>query len=81
MLHAYTARFDVTENLENFLDFGGTKQGPSNNRCWCQRQKKKREIQEEPMVVLMALFSSKIFCKMDTVAFSFVFDKHCPIMD
>ncbi|KAG0527383.1 hypothetical protein BDA96_06G228800 [Sorghum bicolor] len=28
-----------------------------------------------------ALFSSKIFCKIDTVAFSFVFDKYCPIMD
>ena len=26
------------------------------------------------------LFSSKIFCKIDTVAFSFVFDKYCPIM-
>jgi hypothetical protein len=23
MLHACAARFDVTENLENFLDFGG----------------------------------------------------------
>jgi len=28
-----------------------------------------------------ALFSSKIFCKMDTVALSFVFDKYCPIID
>jgi hypothetical protein len=28
-----------------------------------------------------ALFSSKIFWKMDTVAFLFVFDKYCPIMD
>jgi hypothetical protein len=26
-----------------------------------------------------ALFSSKIFCKIDTVAFSFVFDKYCPM--
>jgi len=26
-------------------------------------------------------FSSKIFCKIETVAFSFVFDKYCPIMD
>ena len=28
-----------------------------------------------------ALFSYKIFYKIDTVAFSFVFDKYCPIMD
>jgi hypothetical protein len=28
-----------------------------------------------------ALFSSKIFGKMSTVAISFVFDKYCPIMD
>ena len=28
-----------------------------------------------------ALFSFKIFCKIDTVVFSFVFDKYCPIMD
>jgi len=28
-----------------------------------------------------ALFSSKIFDKMSTVAISFVFDKYCPIMD
>ena len=30
---------------------------------------------------IMALFSSKIFCKIDTVTFSFVFDKYCPITD
>jgi hypothetical protein len=30
---------------------------------------------------LQALFSSKIFCKIDTVALSFVFDKYYPIMD
>jgi len=28
-----------------------------------------------------ALFSSKIFWKIGTVALSFVFDKYCPIMD
>ena len=28
-----------------------------------------------------ALFSSKKFCKINTVALSFVFDKNCPIMD
>jgi len=28
-----------------------------------------------------AFFSSKIFCKIDTVAFSFVFDKNYLIMD
>ena len=28
-----------------------------------------------------ALFSCKIFCKIDTVTFSFVFDKYCSIMD
>ena len=28
-----------------------------------------------------ALFSSKKFYKIDTVALSFVFDKNCPIMD
>ena len=33
------------------------------------------------ITVTKALFSSKIFYKMDTVAFSFVFDKYCPIMD
>jgi len=30
---------------------------------------------------IRALFSSKIFYKMDTVAFSFVFDKYYSIMD
>ena len=29
MLHAYAARFDVTENFENFLIFECTKQGLS----------------------------------------------------
>ena len=29
----------------------------------------------------LALFSSKIFCKIDTVVFSFVFDKYYPIID
>ena len=28
-----------------------------------------------------ALFSSKKFCKIDTVAFWFVFDKYCLIME
>jgi hypothetical protein len=28
MLHACVVRFDVTKNLENFLNFGVTKQGP-----------------------------------------------------
>jgi len=28
-----------------------------------------------------ALFSSKMFCKIDTVAFSFIFDKYYPIID
>ena len=28
-----------------------------------------------------ALFTSEKFWKMDTVAFSFVFDKYCPIID
>ena len=27
MLHAYVARFDITENLKKFLVFGWTKQG------------------------------------------------------
>ena len=31
--------------------------------------------------VCKALFSSKFFCKIDTVALSFVFDKNYPIMD
>jgi hypothetical protein len=30
---------------------------------------------------ILVLFSSKIFCKIDTVAFSFVFDKYYPIID
>jgi len=34
-----------------------------------------------PYVYTMALFSSKKFCKIDTVAFWFVFDKNCLIMD
>jgi len=29
----------------------------------------------------LALFSSKKFCKMNTVELSFVFDKYCPNMD
>jgi len=32
-------------------------------------------------VYTKALFSSKIFGKMSTVAISFVFDKYCSIMD
>ena len=40
MLHAYVVRFDVTENFENFLNFGGTKQGLNENggnqsNCTC----------------------------------------------
>ena len=31
MLHACIARFDVIGNLENFLNFGMTKQGPGKN--------------------------------------------------
>jgi hypothetical protein len=31
--------------------------------------------------VLKALFTSKFSCKMDTVAFSFVFDKYYSIID
>jgi len=27
VLHAYAARFDVTRNLKNFLDFGGIRAG------------------------------------------------------
>ena len=27
MLHVYVVKFDVTQNLENFLHFGWTKQG------------------------------------------------------
>ena len=33
------------------------------------------------VIVVSALFSSKIFWKIDTVALSFVFDKYCLIMD
>jgi len=33
MLHACAERFDVTENLENFLVFGRTKQDLSNKAC------------------------------------------------
>ena len=29
----------------------------------------------------ICLFTSKIFCKIGIVAFSFVFDKYCSIMD
>jgi len=29
----------------------------------------------------LALFSSKIFWEIDAVAFLFVFDKYCPIID
>jgi hypothetical protein len=32
-------------------------------------------------IFVEALFSSKKFCKIDTVALSFVFDKNYPIMD
>ena len=31
--------------------------------------------------MLWGLFSSKKYCKIDNVAFSFVFDKNCPIID
>jgi len=68
MLHAHVARFDVTGNLKNFAKFfRNCKQGLN------------------PKTVLLfkirALFSSENFWEMDTVAFSFVFDKYCPIMD
>jgi len=39
------------------------------------------KIQNENAKYIKALFSSKKFCKIDTVALSFVFDKYCPIMD
>jgi len=52
MLHACAVRFDVTENLKNFLVFG-----------------------------VKALFSSEIFSNFDTIAFSFLFDKHYLIID
>jgi len=32
MLHACAARFDVTENLENFLDFGVNETRPIDER-------------------------------------------------
>ena len=35
----------------------------------------------QPYSFYRDLFSSKIFCKIDTAAFSFVFDKNYPIMD
>ena len=41
-------------------------------------QKTKRT--QEVLRSARALFSFKIFYKIDTVAFSFVFDKYCPIM-
>jgi len=37
----------------------------------------KKEIQY--YLFIKALFSSKKFCKINTVAFSFVFDKYCPM--
>jgi hypothetical protein len=43
--------------------------------------KAEKEDSEKDGMHDKALFSSKIFYKMDTVAFSFVFDKYCPIMD
>jgi len=42
------------------------------HNIWCDKKSWK---------FLEALFSSKIFCKIDTVALSFVFDKYSPIMD
>ena len=38
------------------------------------------DISYEPTTPLV-LFSSKIFDKMSTIAFSFIFDKYCLIMD
>ena len=34
-----------------------------------------------PSVEASIRFTSKKFCKIEIVAFSFVFDKYCPIMD
>ena len=43
----------------------------------------RRSTQTQPtgLWFRLALFSSKKFCKIDTVALSFVFDKYYPIMD
>jgi len=43
--------------------------------------KKKNKKLVPPKILTRALFSFKIFCKIDTVAISFVFDKYCLIMD
>jgi hypothetical protein len=38
-------------------------------------------VQSSACSISAAFFSSKIFCKINTVAFSFVFDKYCLIID
>ena len=42
---------------------------------------KLKEFDSTGSNVTKTLFSSKIFCKMNTVALSFVFDKYCLIID
>jgi len=44
-------------------------------------QQKMNECKKKELQKSLALFSSKKFCKMVTVAFLFVFDKYCPIID
>ena len=67
MFYACVVRLNVTKNLKNFVFFFKTKQrlGPA----------------MYSYSTIEALFSSKFFWEIDTVALSFVFDKYCPIID
>jgi len=47
----------------------------------CYLYPKKQQVSCEGLDLIWALFSSIFFYKIDTVAFSFVFDKYYPIMD
>jgi len=72
MFHTCDQRFDVTGNLENFYELNKLQVILAHSRdVKCMVLKVKN----------LALFSSKKFCKTDTVVLSFVFDKYCPIMD
>jgi hypothetical protein len=51
MLYACVAGFDMTGNLENFLDFGGTKQGLKLRRNRCKKISSWRELADNLLCI------------------------------
>ena len=64
----------MTENVKILQNFLGSKQGRDGKR----RDQYRRA--PGPRRPNKALFRCEMFLDFDTVALSFLFDKHCPIM-